>query len=128
MPYAGFVASRPLGISGCLREFSESQDDTAVLRTKMDQGQTIKARRRVTSAIRLAQASVVVPAADVKFWRTWYNVNCQGGVMPTRFIMPEGTEEIWRFSTPLTIVWPTADKTAAQINFSLEQLPYWNAP
>jgi hypothetical protein len=94
----------------------------------MDQGQTIKARRRVTSAVRLAQASVVVPGEEVKFWRTWYNVNCQGGVVPTRFVMPEGTEEIWRFSTPLTIVWTTADKAAAQINFSIEQLPYWNVP
>jgi hypothetical protein len=111
-----------------LQDFSETQDAEAVVRSKMDNGQTIKVRRRVTAALRNAQASVVVAGSEVALWRTWYNTNCQGGVLPTRFIMPMGNEEIWRFSTPLTIVWQTADRSAAIISFSLEQLPYWNAP
>jgi|GEM_PF-3048135 len=124
MPYAGFVATRPAEIHGSLQTFNETTADSLTLRTAMDDGQTIKARRRATQPIRQGQASVTVLAAEVPFWREWYTVRCQGGTQPTRIrVPPDCAEEIWRFSTPLAFAWVSA--AACRISFNLEKLPQW---
>jgi hypothetical protein len=124
MAYTGTVAQRPAGASGALQTFSEKSDEAALLRSKSDDGQTIKVRRRVTSPIRNATASVTLRAPDVPAWRDWYDNACQNGILPTRFKLPPNCEEqIWRFSTPITYEW--IDATACRLSFSLEKLPQW---
>jgi hypothetical protein len=124
MPYTGPVATRPPELSGDLQSWTESTDANAVLRTAMDDAQTIKVRRRVTAPIRQGQASVTVIADKVQFWRDWFEQSCQGGVLPTRLKFPPNcSEQIWRFSTPLTFDW--IDATACRISFGLEKLPQW---
>jgi hypothetical protein len=124
MAYAGTVATRPLEISGGLQTWTETTDPNALLRSAMDSAQTIKVRRRVTHPIRMGQASVTVPANLVALYRQWFEVSCQGGVLPTRFIFPpDCLEQIWRFSTPPTYDW--VDAKACRISFSLEKLPQW---
>jgi hypothetical protein len=126
MAYAGTVASRPLQIDGGLQTFSVAADEKATVRSQMDDAQTIKTRRRVTRAIKNAQATVTVRGADVQHWEAWYDVNCQNGMLPTRFKIPPLCEEqIWRFSTPLAMSWSNADAQSCQISFGLEKLPQW---
>jgi hypothetical protein len=125
--YTGTIGSRPAELSGNLQTWREKDDESATLRSKMDDGQTIKVRRRVTVAIRNGEASVTIVAADVPFWRQWYKQNCQNGVLPTllRF-PPECDEDLWRFSTPIQYEW--IDKTACRLSFSLEKLPQYVWP
>jgi hypothetical protein len=124
MAYTGQQAQRPAAISGGLQTWTESQAEGSVARSAGEDGQTIKVRRRVTIPIRIGQATVTVKAEEVAEWRDWYEIRCQGGVLPTKFRMPPTCEEeLWRFSTPLTYDW--IDKNACRISFSLEQLPQW---
>lgn len=124
MAYSGAVANRPAGLTGALQTFSETTDEAALVRSRMDDAQTIKVRRRVTVPIRQGSASVTVKAEEVALWRTWFNDNCQGGVLPTRFKFPPNcSEQIWRFASPLTFDW--IDRTACRIAFALEKLPQW---
>lgn len=126
MSYTGQVAPRPAEIDGGLQTWSETTDENSKLRSKMDDGQTIKVRRRVTRPIRQGQASVTIKGAEVQHWRTWYEDRCQDGVLPTRFKFPPNcAEQIWRFSTPLTYQWLDMDKSACRISFGLEKLPEW---
>jgi len=124
MAYTGPVATRPAEIAGGLQTWSETTDPNALLRAQMDGGQTIKTRRRVTDPIRNGQGSVTVNANLVEFFRDWYAVACQGGVLPTRLKFPPlCDEQIWRFSSPLTYDW--IDPKACRISFTLEKLPQW---
>ncbi len=124
MAYTGTVASRPSSISGAFQKLVETTDGNAIIRSKMDGAQTIKERRRVTVPIRLADVSVTVRAEEVVDWRTWYENNCQGGVLPTRFVFPpDCVEQIWRFSTPISYEW--IDSNACRLTFSIEKLPHW---
>lgn len=124
MSYTGIVATRPPQIAGGLQTWSESTDNSALLRSAMDDAQTIKTRRRVTAPIRQGTASVTVQSSEVQFWRQWFEQACQGGMLPTRLKFPPYCDEqIWRFSTPLTFDW--VDPKACRISFSLEKLPQW---
>lgn len=124
MAYTGYIAPRPAELHGSLQTFSETTDDGITLRTQMDDGQTIKTRRRATQPIRQGQATVTVKAVDVPLWREWYEVRCQNGTQPTKIrLPPDCAEQIWRFSTPLTYAWITKD--ACRISFGLEKLPHW---
>lgn len=127
MAYQGQVANRPTGISGCMQTFNESQLEN-VVRSQSDNNTMVKVRRRATAAVRVADASVTVKQAEVALWKDWFEVSCQGGVIPTRIITPYGKEEVWRFSAPLAITWgqgPTSGQHAATITMKLEQLPAW---
>lgn len=125
--YSGQVANRPSSISGCFQTFSESAMEN-IIRSQSENNSIIKVRRRTTAIVRLADATVTVKEADVAVWKQWYEVACQGGVLPTKFILPYGKEEIWRFSAPLSITWGQGMKKGehvATITIKLEQLPLW---
>lgn len=124
MAYTGPVATRPPEIHGSLQAFNETTAPAILVRTQMDDGQTIKARRRATRAIRQGEASVTVRASEIPFWREWYDSRCQNGSLPTRLrFPPDCAEQIWRFSTPPSFQWVTKD--VVRISFSLEKLPQW---
>lgn len=127
MAYTGTVVERPHGVTGCLQSFSDTTADGAVLRSNMQSGQTVKVRRVSTREIQTGQATVVVPTADVFAWRDWHRVRCKSGVLPTKFIMPWGAEEIWRFSSKPTYEWIRGVRgaVACRITFQIEQLPQW---
>lgn len=127
MAYTGTVAERPIGVTGCLQSFTDTTADGDVLRTTMQSGQTIKVRRVSTRGINTAQATAVVSATDSFLWRNWYQERCKSGVLPTRFIMPWGEEQIWRFAGKLQYEWIRGPKgaVAVRISFNLEQLPQW---
>jgi hypothetical protein len=123
----GTVANRPSEIRGCLQTFSESTLENTV-RSQMENNSLIKVRRRTTAVVRVADATVTVTQVEVAYWKNWFEVACQGGVLPTRIITPYGKEEIWRFSAPLAITWgqgPSQGQHAATITMKLEQLPVW---
>lgn len=127
MAYTGQIANRPTGISGCLQTFNETSLENTV-RSQSENNSIIKVRRRTTAIVRIADATVTVKQAEVALWKQWYEIACQGGVLPTRFIMPYGGEEIWRFSAPISITWGQGAKAgahAATITIKLEQLPAW---
>ena len=127
MDYQGQIASRPTNLSGCLQTFNESQMENSI-RTSSEDGTTIKVRRRTTAFISIADATVTVKQSDVELWKYWYNVSCQGGVLPTYFKMPNGAEELWRFSAPLSINWiqgKSPGQHMAIISMKIEQLPTW---
>jgi hypothetical protein len=129
MAYQGPVANRPTNVSGCLQTFNETQLEN-VVRSQSDNNAVVKVRRRTTAAVRVADASVTVKQSDVALWKNWFETACQGGVLPTYFKTPYGTEELWRFSAPLSITWgqgPMPGQHAATITMKLEQLPAWRA-
>jgi hypothetical protein len=121
------AAPRPNGIDGCLQTFNESQLEN-VVRSQSDNNAMVKVRRRTTAAVRVADATVTVPSAEVELWKKWFDVACQGGVLPTYFRTPYGIEEAWRFSAPLSITWGQGSgvgKHFATISMKLEQMPAW---
>jgi hypothetical protein len=127
MAYQGQIANRPTAVNGCLQTFNESQLEN-VVRSQSDNNAMVKVRRRTTAAIRVADASVTVKQNEVALWKTWFEISCQGGVLPTYFKTPYGTEELWRFSAPLSITWGQGSKAGnhvATITMKLEQLPAW---
>jgi hypothetical protein len=129
MAYQGQVANRPTNVSGCLQTFNESQLEN-VVRSQSDNNTTVKVRRRATAAVRIADASVTVKQSEVALWKDWFEIACQGGVLPTYFKTPYGVEELWRFSGPLSITWgqgPKAGSHVATITMKLEQLPNWRS-
>lgn len=118
---------RPVGIDGCLQTFNESQLEN-VVRSSSENNSMIKVRRRTTAAVRVADASVTVPSDQVEIWKEWFDIYCEGGVIPSYFKTPYGTEEAWRFSSPLSIAWGQGKgigNHVATISFKLEQLPAW---
>jgi len=127
MAYTGPIASRPSQITGCFQTFRESALESTV-RTDTDTNTVIKVRRRTTAAVRVADATITVKQDEVPYWKTWFETNCQSGVLPTKIITPYGAEEVWRFAEPLQIEWnmgPRPGQHSAVISVKLEQLPLW---
>ena len=99
-----------------------------MVRSQSDNNAIVKVRRRTTAAVRVADATVSVPEAEVALWKDWFDIRCQGGVLPTYFNTPYVKEECWRFSAPLTISWGQGSgpgKHFAIITMKLEQMPAW---
>lgn len=118
------VAARPISIDGCFSSWSE-MDKPQIIRSEMDFG-TIKVRRRTTSSIWTIEASVVLKAELYDDFQTWFRVNCQAGVLPTRIKRPQdGKELVARFTEAPTISWPELEKGAFQAACKFEQLPEW---
>lgn len=127
MAYEGQIGIRPTGVSGCLQTFNESQLEN-VVRSQSDNNAVVKVRRRTTAAVRVADASITVKQSEVALWKDWFNTYCLGGVLPTYFKTPYGTEELWRFSAPLSITWGQGSvpgQHVATITMKLEQMPAW---
>jgi hypothetical protein len=98
----------------------------SVIRTDSENAAFIKVRRTTTAPVRVAECSLTVKAEVVNSFINWYSVSCQCGAIPTKIkIPPTGVEEVWRFSAAPTVDW--IDPKAAQITWSMEQLPLWRA-
>lgn len=113
------IGTRPASISGCFQTWNETQVSN-VIRTDMD-NLTVKVRRRTTGIFRQAEASVTLKADVYDDFVKWFNVDCQQGAVPTRVMMPNGREEVWRFSEPPAIEWVQHNVFRATVK--LERLP-----
>ena len=119
----GTVAARPTSITGELQSWTETFVPS-VVRSDME-SLDIKVRRRTTGIQRTGDASVTLKAAQYADFRKWFEVDCMGGVLPSRFVLPPGcAPEVWRFASPPVISW-LAGKVAFQATFKLEQMPAW---
>ena len=127
LPPIGTIATRPVDISGCLASFNESTMPNTI-RSAGDDNQNIKTRRRATHPTRIADATMVLKQSQVASFKAWFETACHGGVLPTRFIMPWGTEEVHRFSSEPQYSWgfgPRPGEHVCTVAFKLEQLPQW---
>lgn len=116
-------ATRPGQLSGCWASWQE-QDVPQFIRTSMDVGPP-KVRRRYTGVYR--QASVQGPilrSLVPSFWN-WYRVSCQGGIMPTNMVEPDGTESIWRWVEPPSVSWDDLEGRFVTVSARIERLPGW---
>jgi hypothetical protein len=128
MAYTGTIATRPAEISGCFQSWNASSLPNTI-RSQAEYSHPIKVRRRTTAAVRVADASVVIKQEEEPFWQDWFHVRCQGGAIPTKVILPDGTEEIWRFSEPPVFQWGIGiepGKHYVSVTVKLESLPGWN--
>ena len=116
------IGTRPLTIDGCWASWQEKQDSN-VVRTEMDAAGYTKVRRRTTGISRKANARRVLEAKHYDAFIDWFNVACQGGVLPTRMKTPQGKEEVWRFTEAPEINW--IDPKAFEVSVKIEQLPAW---
>ena len=114
------IGARPADIDGCWGSWEEKQDPN-VIRTDMEATGYVKVRRRTTGITRRANVSRVFEAKHFDDVMRWFNVDCQGGVRPTRIVTPTKKEEVWRFTEPFTISWVGPD--AFQASVMIEQLP-----
>ena len=117
------IGTRPATLDGCWASWDEKQEPNTI-RTDMDATGYTKVRRRTTGIMRVAQVKRNFEAKDYDDVVDWFNVACQGGVVPTRMMTPYGKEEVWRFTEPFSITWiePKAFSVVAKI----EQLPAWS--
>lgn len=115
------VAARPGTISGKSQTWSEKQSPN-VIRTTMENG-TVKVRRRTTGILRRADVTMVLAGSLYTDFLTWYNTNCQQGVLPTYFITPYGASEIWRMTEPPSIEWINAASPMFKASIKIERLP-----
>ena len=116
------IATRPTTIDGCWASWEEKQQSN-VIRTEMDQTGSVKVRRRSTGVSRIANVSRNLTAEQYDDFVQWFNVSCQGGVLPTRVVTPYKKEEIWRFTEPPQITW--LDSKAFAVSCTIEQIPVW---
>ena len=118
------IGTRPASLDGCWASWDEKQEPNTI-RTDMEATGYVKVRRRTTGIMRVAQVKRNFEAKDYDAVMSWFNVACQGGVIPTRMMTPYGKEEVWRFSEPPSITW--IEPKAFSVSCSLEQLPAWSS-
>ena len=116
------IGTRPASLDGCWASWNEKQEPNTI-RTNMENTGYMKVRRRTTGIMRVAQVSRNFEAKDYDDVMDWFNVACQGGVIPTRVTTPYGKQEVWRFTEPLSINW--IEPKAFSVSANLEQLPAW---
>jgi hypothetical protein len=109
----GDVASRPAGLDGCWKTWSE-QDVDVVIRTDMDNG-AMKTRRRFTGTNRTAEVTVTMPATLYTLFMQWFRVNQRQGAKATWVTTPYGTQEAWQFTAPPSISWPNKNAFTASV-------------
>ena len=114
------IGTRPATLDGCWASWDEKQEPNTI-RTSMDATGYTKVRRRTTGIMRMAQVKRNFEAKDYDTVMDWFNVACQGGVIPTRMITPYGKEEVWRFTEPFSITW--IEPKAFSVSATIEQLP-----
>jgi hypothetical protein len=118
------VAPRPISIDGCFQTWAET-DKSQIIRSEMDFG-TVKVRRRTTGIIWTIEAGVTLKAEQYEDFQTWFRVNCQAGVIPTRIKRPmDAKEVVARFTEPPQIQWLDMEKNAFHAACKFEQLPEW---
>ena len=116
------IGTRPATIDGCWASWNEKQQSN-IIRTEMDQTGSVKVRRRSTGISRVANVTRNFPADKYSDFVNWFNVVCQGGVLPTRVTTPYGADEVWRFTEPPQITW--LDPKAFSVSCTIEQIPAW---
>lgn len=117
------IAPRPAVLSGAHQSFTETSVSNTI-RSSMD-NLTVKVRRRTTGTFRTADATAVIRADQYQAFRDWFEVNCQSGVLPTRFRNPHDCKEsVWRFTAPPQYEWLDG-AVAVRVSYKLEQLPEW---
>jgi hypothetical protein len=114
---------RPGQLSGCWASWSE-KDQPQFIRTSMDVGPP-KVRRRTTGVHRIADVSGPILRSEVDIFWEWYRVICQGGIMPTNIVEPNGVESIWRFVEPPTMDWNDVEGRFVTVTAQIERLPGW---
>jgi hypothetical protein len=114
------IANRPAGFDGCWGSWDEQQEPN-VIRTDMEMPGYTKVRRRTTGISRKANVGRVFEEKYYDAFVMWFNVSCQGGVLPTRMTTPQGKQEVWRFTEPPKISW--VSPKAFQVSVAIEQLP-----
>lgn len=116
------VAARPSTITGCMQTWSEKGTPN-VLRSNME-SLTVKVRRRTTAIITNIDCAVTLEAEVYDDFKNWYEVACQGGVLPTHIRRPNGGVEIVaRFSSPPLIEWVGIAAEAFRATMTFEILP-----
>ena len=118
------IGTRPASLDGCWASWDEKQEPNTI-RTSMEAAGYVKVRRRTTGIMRVAQVKRNFEAKDYDDFVSWFNVACQGGVVPTRMKTPYGKDEVWRFSEPPSISW--IEPKAFSVSCSIEQLPAWSS-
>ena len=118
------IGTRPASLDGCWASWDEKQEPNTI-RTDMEATGYVKVRRRTTGIMRVAQVKRNFEAKDYDAVLDWFNVACQGGVIPTRMTTPYGKEEVWRFTEPFSISW--IDPKAFSVSATIEQLPSWSS-
>lgn len=113
--------TRPGQLSGCWSSWTE-QDQAQFIRTEMDVGAP-KVRRRTTGVHRRASVQGPILRANVPVFWTWFRVTCQGGIMPTNMVEPDGTESVWRWVEPPSLAWDDLEGRFVTVSAQIEQLP-----
>ena len=120
------IGERPASLDGCWQTWNE-HDAAATIRSDMELGGFTKVRLRTTAAAWMVDATVILKADLYADFQTWWRVNCERGVLPTRIKRPDGTEVVMRFVSPPVIEWPQQEKRAFKVTASFEQMPAWAA-
>jgi hypothetical protein len=108
----------------CSTQTWSESEEPIVLRTRMDNGATVKTRRLATRPLRRVDALVVVPYAQYLEFKKYWAEDCGYGSLPADFPEPDGKLYTWRIMEP-----PKYELLgkAVRINLKLEQLPQWRA-
>ena len=115
------IVSRPPEVHGCLQSWQDKVQDS-IIRSTMSNGQP-KVRRRFTGKYTVASVTVTLEAKDVDKWMAWFD-DMRGGVLPSRFIDPQGKERVFRPLSYPNVQWLVGG-VAARLSFQIEQLPAW---
>lgn len=117
-----YIAPRPAGIDGCMQEWSETFLANTI-RTSMED-LSVKVRRRTTGLVMNIDAKVTLKAEQYEDFLHWFQIDQQGGSVPTRIKRPkDGKEMVVRCSQFPTIQWVDTKAFSASIKF--EQMPEW---
>jgi hypothetical protein len=119
------IASRPASIDGCFQTWSE-QNAPRIIRTNMDNPASVKTRLRFTAPLKKIECSVVLKSTVYQDFINWHEVNCQGGIYPTRIKRPDtGQEIVARFTECPKIEF--LERNVFRANCVFEVLPEWRA-
>lgn len=117
-----YIAPRPKSIDGCMQEWSETFLANTI-RTSMED-LSVKVRRRTTGLVMNIDAKVTLKAEQYEDFLKWFQIDQQGGSLPTRIKRPkDGKEIVVRCSQFPTIQWVDTKAFSASIKF--EQMPEW---
>jgi hypothetical protein len=116
--------NKPAFWDGCLQTFSETTKPI-VIRSDMEAGSP-KVRRRFTSPVREADASVTLYGKDYDAFWNFFVTTTMGGVHPFKIKRPfDQAEEHWAFAGEPTYAW--LDAKAVTVSFQLIQTPEMRA-
>jgi len=117
-----YIAPRPVSIDSCMETWSETYLPNTI-RTEMDDME-VKVRRRSTGMVKKIDTTVKLKSSVYDDFVRWFEVNQQGGVVPTRIKRPQdGLEIVVRVKEPPQISWLQKDVFEAKMSW--ETMPAW---